>query len=71
MRTAVIVPDALLAEARAALGFESNTETVIHALSEIVRREHAAELKALFGTIAFEFDPTEMRRRERERLNRT
>lgn len=69
MRTVVIVPDALLAEAREALGFESNSETVIHALSEIVRQSHAAELKALFGTITFESDPLEMRRKERERIN--
>jgi hypothetical protein len=53
------------------LGFESNTETVIHALSEIVRRARAAELKALFGTIRFECDPLEMRRKEREPIKRT
>ena len=71
MRIAVSVPDELLTEARAALGLESNAETVVHALSEIVRRQRAAELKALFGTIRFESDPLAMRRKHREGLNET
>ena len=65
MRTTLILPDALLDEARAALGFRSKTDTVIYALREVVRRSRAEELKALFGTIQFEFDPTELRRKDR------
>ena len=65
MRTTLHLPVALLEEARAALGFRSKTDTVVHALREIVRRSRAEELKALVGTIRFEFDPTELRRKER------
>lgn len=65
MRTTLILPDALLDEARAALGFRSKTDTVIYALREVVRRSRADELKALIGTIQFEFDPTELRRKDR------
>ena len=64
MRTTLILPDALLDEARAALGFRSKTDTVIYALREVVRRSRADELKALLGTIKFEFDPTELRRKD-------
>lgn len=67
MRTTLIIPPKLLDEARAALGFRSKTDTVVHALREVVRRSRADELKALLGTIQFEFDPTELRRKERER----
>ena len=65
MRTTLILPEALLDEARAALGFRSKTDTVIYALREVVRRSRADELKALIGTIQFEFDPTELRRKDR------
>jgi Arc/MetJ family transcription regulator len=65
MRTTLILPEALLDEARAALGFRSKTDTVIYALREVVRRSRADELKALIGTIEFEFDPTELRRKDR------
>jgi hypothetical protein len=68
MRTTLILPEELLEEARTALGFRSKTDTVIYALREIVRRSRAEELKAMIGTVRFEFDPTELRRKERERL---
>jgi Arc/MetJ family transcription regulator len=66
MRTTLILPDQLLDEARATLGFRSKTDTVVHALREVVRRGRKDELKALFGKVRFEFDPTELRKKDRE-----
>jgi Arc/MetJ family transcription regulator len=66
MRTTIILPDQLLDEARATLGFRSKTDTVVYALREVVRRGRKDELKALFGTVQFEFDPTELRKKDRE-----
>ena len=68
MRTTLILPDGLLEEARATLVFRSKTDTVVHALREIVRRSRAEELKQMLGTVRFEFDPTALRKKERERL---
>ena len=68
MRTTLILPDELLDEARTALGFRSKTDTVVYALREVVRRSRADELKNLMGKVRFEFDPTELRRKERSRL---
>jgi Arc/MetJ family transcription regulator len=65
MRTTLIIPDELLDEARATLGFRSKTDTVIHALREVVRRGRANDLKAALRTIKFEFDPTELRKKDR------
>jgi Arc/MetJ family transcription regulator len=65
MRTTLIIPDALLDEARAALGFRSKTDTVVYALREVVRRSRADELKAALRTVKFEFDPTNLRRKDR------
>ncbi|WP_396626823.1 type II toxin-antitoxin system VapB family antitoxin [Luteitalea sp.] len=67
MRTTLHLPVALLDEARTALGFTSKTDTVIYALREVVRRSRADELKALIGTVQFEFDPTDLRQRDRGR----
>ena len=67
MRTTLVLPPALLEEARTALGFTSKTDTVIYALREVVRRGRSDELKALIGTVQFEFDPAELRKRDRRR----
>lgn len=67
MRTTLILPEALLEEARSVLGFRSKTDTVVYALREVVRRSRADELKALIGKVQFEFDPTELRERDRRR----
>ena len=67
MRTTLILPIELLEEARTALGFRSKTDTVVYALREVVRRSRADELKALVGRVRFEFDPTELRRKDRRR----
>jgi Arc/MetJ family transcription regulator len=68
MRTTLILPDQLLDEARATLGFRSKTDTVIYALREIVRRGRANELKAALRSVKFEFDPTDLRRKDRSGL---
>jgi hypothetical protein len=60
-------PVELLEEARTALGFRSKTDTVVHALREVVRRSRADDLKTLIGKVQFEFDPTELRKKDRAR----
>jgi Arc/MetJ family transcription regulator len=67
MRTTLHLPVALLDEARTALGFKSKTDTVVYALREVVRRSRADELKALIGKVQFEFDPTDLRKKDRRR----
>ena len=49
------------------MGFRSKTDTVVHALREVVRRSRADELRTLVGRVEFEFDPTDLRKRDRER----
>lgn len=68
MRTSLILPEALVDEARRTLGFTSKTDTVVHALREVVRRGRTEDLKAMLGKVKFEFDPTELRKRARARL---
>jgi Arc/MetJ family transcription regulator len=65
MRTTLILPQDLVDEARKALGFRSKTDTVVYALREVVRRSRADELKALLGKVQFEFDPAELRKKDR------
>ena len=68
MRTTLDLPDGLVEEARAAIGFKSKTDTVVYALKEIVRRSRAEDLKKLITTIDYEFDPTLIRKKEREKM---
>jgi Arc/MetJ family transcription regulator len=68
MRTSLILPEELVDEARRTLGFTSKTDTVVHALREVVRRGRTEDLKDMLGKIKFEFDPTELRKRDRARL---
>ena len=67
MRTTLDLPDNLIDTARAALGFTSKTDTVVFALREVVRRGRVDELKALLKRVKFEFDPAEIRRKDRQR----
>ena len=67
MRTTLDLPMDLVDRARATLGFKSKTDTVIHALREVVRRGRVDDLKSMMGRVSFEFDPMEMRRRDRRR----
>jgi Arc/MetJ family transcription regulator len=70
MRTTLILPEALIDAARETLGFTSKTDTVVHALREVVRRGRRDELKDLLGRVRFEFDPTEIRKKDRRRRDR-
>lgn len=63
MRTTLDLPDGLIDEARHAMGFASKTETVVHALREIVRRKRLEELKGMFGKVNIDVDIARSRRR--------
>ncbi|MCL4849716.1 MAG: type II toxin-antitoxin system VapB family antitoxin [Acidobacteria bacterium] len=67
MRTTLDLPVNLVDEARATLGFKSKTDTVVYALREVVRRGRVDDLKSMVGRIRFEFDPTELRAKDRRR----
>jgi Arc/MetJ family transcription regulator len=68
MRTTLDLPAGLVEEARDAIGFKSKTDTVVFALKEIVRRKRKDELKDFITKMEFEFDPTEIRQRDRARM---
>jgi Arc/MetJ family transcription regulator len=68
MRTTLDLPEELVEQARHAVGFKSKTDTVIFALREVVRRRRIDDLKELMSNIRFEFDPTEIRKPERQRV---
>lgn len=70
MRTTLILPPALVDEAKEMLGFTSKTDTVIYALREVVRRGRRDELKGLLGRVTFEFDSADIRRKDRRRRDR-
>lgn len=70
MRTTLILPEELIDEARRTLGFTSKTDTVVHALREVVRRGRRDELKDLLGRVTFEFDPAAIRKKDRGRRDR-
>jgi len=63
MRTTLDLPEALLEEARTALGFKSKTDTIVLALRELVRRHRLEELKALMGRVELDVDTDRSRRR--------
>jgi Arc/MetJ family transcription regulator len=70
MRTTLDLPEDLLEEARAALGFKSKTDTIVLALRELVRRQRLEELKTLMGRVRLEVDVPASRRRPRRRRPR-
>lgn len=70
MRTTLDLPDGLVEEAREAIGFKSKTDTVVFALREVVRRKRKDELKDFITKVRFDFDPTELRKKERRELDR-
>jgi Arc/MetJ family transcription regulator len=70
MRTTLILPDELVDAARETLGFTSKTDTVVYALREVVRRGRRDELKDLLDRVTFDFDPTEVRGKDRRRRGR-
>jgi Arc/MetJ family transcription regulator len=63
MRTTLDLPEDLLDEARAGLGFKSKTDTIIMALRELVRRQRLEKLKALMGHVNQDVDVPNSRRR--------
>jgi Arc/MetJ family transcription regulator len=63
MRTTLDLPEALVEEARSALGFKSKTDTVVLALRELVRRRRVDEIKALLGRVRLDIDLPASRRR--------
>ena len=63
MRTALDLPESLIDEAREAMGFTSKTETIVHALREVVRRKRLDDLKRMFGTVNIDLDVAASRRR--------
>ena len=70
MRTTLILPEELVNQARETLGFTSKTDTVVYALREVVRRGRRDELKSLLSRVTFEFDPSEIRNKDRRRDRR-
>lgn len=56
MRTTLDLPETLLSEARVATGCTSKTETIVYALSEVVRRKKVEALKAMLGTVNIQVD---------------
>lgn len=63
MRTTLNLPEDLVEEAKSLLRFESKTDTVIHALQELVRRKKLEQLKALAGKVDLRIDVSASRRR--------
>jgi hypothetical protein len=68
MRTTLDLPEGLVEEARDSIGFKSKTDTVVFALKEIIRRKRKDELKDFITRMEFEFDPTDIRKKDRERI---
>jgi Arc/MetJ family transcription regulator len=62
MRTTLDLPDHLVEEARRMLGFKSKTDTIIFALSELVRGR-IEQLKSMMGSIRLDIDLAKSRRR--------
>jgi Arc/MetJ family transcription regulator len=68
MRTTLDLPENLIEEARAALGYKSKTDTVVFALKEIVRHNRIEDLKTLLGKIDLDADfALAMREEDRRR----
>lgn len=65
MRTTLILPEGLVEAARDAAGLSSKTETVVHALKEVIRRKRLDELKSMFGTVDIRLDLDAVRGRDK------
>lgn len=65
MRTTLDLPEDLINEAMRSLHFKSKTDTVVHALRELLRRQRLDELKGLAGKVVLEVDIKRSRRRPR------
>jgi Arc/MetJ family transcription regulator len=65
MRTTLDLPEDLMNEAMRSLRFKSKTDTVVHALRELLRRQRLEALKGLAGKVVLEIDVKRSRRRPR------
>lgn len=63
MQTTLDIPRDLLAEAHRKLGAQSESETVVLALKEVLHRERLDELKSLLGKVELDLDLDTSRRR--------
>jgi hypothetical protein len=63
MRTTLDLPEHLVGEACQMLGFKSKTDTIIFALSELVRRGRIEQLKSMMGSVRLDIDLAKSRRR--------
>ena len=63
MRTTLDLPEALVDEAKAMLGYKSKTDTIVFALEELIRRRKLKALREMFGTVRLEVDIPKSRRR--------
>ncbi len=63
MRTTLDLPEGLVEEAKALLGYKSKTDTIVFALEELIRRRKIGQLKNMFGTVQVEVDIPASRRR--------
>ena len=70
MRTTLDLPEGLVEEARDSIGFKSKTDTVVFALREVIRRKQKDELKDFITTMKFDSGPTEIRKKDRLRMQR-
>ena len=66
MRTTLDLPADLIRDAQQALGFKSKTDTVVYALSEVVRRQKLKELAAMVGHMHLDIDLDKVRRRPKK-----
>ena len=63
MRTTLDLPEVLVDEAKALLGYKSKTDTIVYALEELIRRRKIQRLKNLFGKVHLDIDIPKSRRR--------
>lgn len=70
MRTTLDLPEDLVNEVKAILGFKSKTDTIVFALTEIVRRAKRRKLIAMFGKVKIDIDLDKSRRRPGYRMKR-
>lgn len=61
MQTTLAIPRDLLAEAHRKLSAQSESETVVLALKEVLHRERLEELKSLLGKVELDLDSSRRR----------
>ena len=71
MRTTLDLPEDLVNEAKAMLGYKSKTDTIVFALNELVRRRKREKMIGLFGKVKIDIDLAKSRRRPGYTFKRT